>query len=92
MGTILYLVEECAMFFYGPSLDCQIISVKMKGNRCYPLSLMLEKQLVLKTSFGHYTWTWHRRLGYFNFGGINLLNDKDMVHGLLYLERVRWSL
>ncbi|KAM1746060.1 hypothetical protein ACFX11_012725 [Malus domestica] len=72
--------------FDGPSLECQIISVKMRGNRCYPLSLSPEKQLVLKLSFANCARTWHRRLGHLNFGGIKQLKEKDMVHGLPDLE------
>ncbi|KAM2036667.1 hypothetical protein ACFX16_039588 [Malus domestica] len=58
----------------------------MKENRCYPLSLRPEKQLVLKTSFAHCSLTWHRRLGHLYFGGIKKLKDNDMVHGLPYLD------
>ena len=39
-----YLVfggRMCSVFD-SPSLDSLIINVNMKGNRCYPLSLMLE--------------------------------------------------
>ncbi|KAM1032295.1 hypothetical protein ACFX2I_035891 [Malus domestica] len=85
-GYYLVFGGHMCTVFDGPSLESQIIRVKMKENRCYPLSLRPEKQLVLKTSLAHCSLTWHRRLGHLNFGGIKQLKDKDMVHGLPYLD------
>ncbi|XP_048434439.1 uncharacterized protein LOC125474557 [Pyrus x bretschneideri] len=54
-GYYLVFGGSICTVFDGPYLECQIISVKIKGNRCYPLSLRAENQLVLKTSFAHCT-------------------------------------
>ncbi|KAM1699812.1 hypothetical protein ACFX2K_031115 [Malus domestica] len=75
--------------FDGPSLDNLVIKVKKKENRCYPLSLLHDNQLVLKASIDHSTRTWHRRLGHLNFRGLQQLSEKNMVHGLPYLEEIK---
>ena len=66
MGIIYCLEEECVVFD-GPSLENLVIKVKMKGNRCYSLSLLKSNQLVLKDSINHSTWTLHRRLCHLHF-------------------------
>ncbi|CAN6693582.1 unnamed protein product [Malus baccata var. baccata] len=75
--------------FDGPSLDNLVIKVKKKENRCYPLSLLQDNRLVLKASIDHSTRTWHRRLGHLNFRGLKQLSEKNMVHGLPYLEEIK---
>ncbi|KAB2613178.1 hypothetical protein D8674_035494 [Pyrus ussuriensis x Pyrus communis] len=66
----------------GPSLECLVMRVKKKVNRCYPLTLFSENQMVLKASVTHSTEIWHRRFGHLHFGGLKQLRDKEMVHGL----------
>ncbi|BBG95348.1 multidrug resistance-associated protein 9 [Prunus dulcis] len=44
---LLFGGRECCIFD-GPSLDCLVIKVKMKNNRCYPLSLMQADHIALK--------------------------------------------
>ncbi|KAI5314112.1 hypothetical protein L3X38_043288 [Prunus dulcis] len=58
----------------------------MKKNMCYPLSLLVERQLVMKASITQCTWTWHKMLGHLHFRGQKQMRDKDMVHGLPQLE------
>ena len=72
--------------FDGPSLDCLVITVKKKGNRCYPLSFLFENQIALRASVNYSAWVWHRRFGHLHFGGLKQLRDKDMMHGLPQLE------
>ncbi|KAB2608513.1 hypothetical protein D8674_011681 [Pyrus ussuriensis x Pyrus communis] len=66
----------------GPSLECLVMRVKKKVNRCYPLTLFSENQMVLKASVTYSTEIWHRRFGHLHFGGLKQLRDKEMVHGL----------
>lgn len=72
--------------FDGPSLDCLVIKVKKKVNRCYPLTLLPENQIVMKACVTYSTQIWHKRLGHLHFGGLKQLRDKSMVHGLSQLE------
>ncbi|KAB2626386.1 retrovirus-related Pol polyprotein from transposon TNT 1-94 [Pyrus ussuriensis x Pyrus communis] len=46
-------------------------------------------KLVLKASLEHSTQFWHRRLGHLNFRGLQQLSEKNMVHGLPYLETIK---
>ncbi|KAM1224599.1 hypothetical protein COP2_044628 [Malus domestica] len=70
----------------GPSLECLVMKVKKKVNRCYPLALLSENQVVLKASVTHSTKIWHRKLGHLHFSGLKQLQDKKMVHGLPQLD------
>ncbi|BBN68038.1 transposable element gene, partial [Prunus dulcis] len=74
--------------FDGPSLDKLVIKVKMKNNRCYPLSLMQNDQIALRASVTECTWIWHKRLGHLNLRSLKQLRDQSMVHGLPYLEEI----
>ncbi|KAI5351900.1 hypothetical protein L3X38_004791 [Prunus dulcis] len=84
---LLFGGRECCIFD-GPSLDCLVIKVKMKSNRCYPLSLMQADQIALKASVTECTWIWHKRLGHLNLRSLKQLREKEMVHGLPHLEDV----
>ncbi|CAL8169979.1 unnamed protein product [Prunus armeniaca] len=84
---LLFGGRECCIFD-GPSLDCLIIKVKMKNNRCYPLSLMQTDQIALKASVTECTWIWHKRLGHLNLRSLKQLRENEMVHGLPHLEDV----
>lgn len=72
--------------FDGPSLDCLVIKVKKKINRCNPSTILPENQIALKASVIHSFEIWHMRLGHLHFGGFKELRDKDMVHGLPQLK------
>ncbi|CAL8151068.1 unnamed protein product [Prunus armeniaca] len=85
-GYCLVFGEGMCRVFDSPSMDYLIIKVQMKSNRCYPVSFLAEKQLLMKTSFTQSTWIWHKRLGHLHFGGLKHLRDKEMVHGLPTLE------
>ncbi|KAI5318138.1 hypothetical protein L3X38_037846 [Prunus dulcis] len=85
-GYCLVFGEGMCRVFDSPSMDYLITKVEMKSNRCYPVSVLAEKQLLMKTSFLQSPWIWHKRLGHLNFGGLKQLRDKEMVHGLPQLE------
>ncbi|CAL8138644.1 unnamed protein product [Prunus armeniaca] len=50
-GYCLVFGEGMCRVFDSPSMDYLIIKVQMKSNRCYPVSFLAEKQLLMKTSF-----------------------------------------
>ncbi|VVA35630.1 PREDICTED: Retrovirus-related Pol poly from transposon [Prunus dulcis] len=85
-GYFLVFGGGMCSVYDGPSLESLVMKVKKKVNRCYPLVLLSENQVVLKASVTHSTETWHRRLGHLHFGGLKQLRDKEMVHGLPQLE------
>ncbi|KAB2608123.1 retrovirus-related Pol polyprotein from transposon TNT 1-94 [Pyrus ussuriensis x Pyrus communis] len=88
-GYYLVFGGGLCSIYDGPSLENLIIKVKKKENRCYPLSLVKDNHLVLKASLEHSTQFWHRRLGHLNFRGLQQLSEKNMVHGLPYLEATK---
>jgi len=85
-GYFLVFGEGMCKVFDSSSMGCLIMKVQMNKNRCYPVSLVGENQLLMKTNLVHSTWTWHKRLGHLHFKGLKQLRDKDMVHGLPQLE------
>ncbi|KAI5314395.1 hypothetical protein L3X38_043571 [Prunus dulcis] len=84
---LLFGGRECCIYD-SPSLDCLVIKVKMKNNRCYPLSLMEADHIALKASVTECTWIWHKRLGHLNLRSLKQLREKEMVHGLPHFEDV----
>ncbi|CAL8992316.1 unnamed protein product [Prunus brigantina] len=70
------------------SLKNLIVRVQMTNNRCFPLTMILVSDLVLKASVTHCLQTWHKRLGHLNERNIKLLENQDMVHGLPHLEQI----
>ncbi|KAM2937487.1 hypothetical protein FF1_037375 [Malus domestica] len=60
----------------------------MKKNRCYPLTLIQNDQVVLRAGISKSTWIWHKRLGHLHFRGLQQLKNKEMVHGLPVLEEM----
>ncbi|KAM0975401.1 hypothetical protein ACFX2C_018436 [Malus domestica] len=85
-GYFLVFGGGMCSVYDGPSLECLVMKVKKKVNRCYPLALLSENQVVLKASVTHSTKIWHRRLGHLHLGDLKQLRDKNMVHGLPQLE------
>ncbi|CAL8114291.1 unnamed protein product [Prunus armeniaca] len=85
-GYFLVFGGGMCSIYDGSSLESLVMKVKKKVNRCYPLALLSENQVVLKASVTHSTETWHKRLGHLHFVGLKQLRDKEMVHGLPQLE------
>ncbi|CAL2245496.1 unnamed protein product [Prunus armeniaca] len=87
-GYYLAFGGKMCSIFEGPSLKCLVIKVEMKRNRCYPLALLPNDHIALKASISNSTWTWHKRLGHLHLKGLSQLKEKDMVHGLPFMEKV----
>ncbi|CAL8174176.1 unnamed protein product [Prunus armeniaca] len=87
-GYYLVFGGKVCSIFEGPSLECLVIKVEIKRNRCYPLALLPNDHIALKASVSNSTWTWHKRLGHLHLKGLSQLKEKDMVHGLLFMEKV----
>lgn len=56
-GYFLVFGERMCKVFDSFSMNCLIIKVSMKKNRCYPLCLLAENQLAMKATVTHCTWT-----------------------------------
>ncbi|KAM1470398.1 hypothetical protein ACFX11_041122 [Malus domestica] len=87
-GYYLLFGGKMCSIFDGPSLDCLVLKVEMKKNRCYPLTLIPNDQVVLRAGISKSTWIWHKRLGHLHFRGLQQLKNKEMVHGLPVLEEM----
>ncbi|CAL1382197.1 unnamed protein product [Linum trigynum] len=55
--------------------------VPMSRNRMFTLNIQTE-MAKLKACVKDNTWLWNLRYGHLNFGGLKLLDQKKMVHGL----------
>ncbi|KAI5322512.1 hypothetical protein L3X38_031584 [Prunus dulcis] len=85
-GYYLLFGGKICSIFDRSSLDSLVIKVEMKRN--YPLALLPNDHIALNASVSHSTWTWHKSLGHLHLRGMNQLKEKEMVHGLPYLEKV----
>ncbi|VVA28354.1 PREDICTED: Retrovirus-related Pol poly from transposon, partial [Prunus dulcis] len=77
-GYYLVFGGKLCSIFEGPSLECLVIKVEMKRNRCYPLALLPNDHIALKASVSNSTWTWHKRLGHLHLKGLSQLKEKNM--------------
>ncbi|KAI5335543.1 hypothetical protein L3X38_025676 [Prunus dulcis] len=68
--------------FDDSSLSNMVVSVKQKGNRCFPLTFNTIKEISLKTSVQECSKIWHKRFGHLNFRSLKLLQSQAMVLGL----------
>ncbi|CAL8166111.1 unnamed protein product [Prunus armeniaca] len=56
-GYYLVFGGKLCSIFEGPSLECLVIKVQMKRNRCYLLALLPNDHIALKASIPNSTWT-----------------------------------
>ncbi|KAI5348811.1 hypothetical protein L3X38_001698 [Prunus dulcis] len=58
------------------------------GKLCSIFEGPLVECLVIKASVSNSTWTWHKWLGHLHLKGLSQLKEKEMVHGLPFMEKV----
>lgn len=63
-----------------------IAQVNMTTNRMFPLYLNNNTQSCFSTRLKDEAWLWHFRYGHLNFGGLKLLEQKNMVTGLPQIQ------
>ncbi|XP_070681739.1 uncharacterized protein [Malus domestica] len=68
--------------FDDMSLRTLVVSVKQKGNRCFPLIFSTNKELALRTNMQEDAKMWHKRFGHLNFRNFKLLQSQGMALGL----------
>ena len=59
-----------------------IAQVNMTMNRMFPLYLHHTTHSCFSTKLKDAAWLWHFRYGHLNFGGLKILQQKNMVSGL----------
>lgn len=63
-----------------------IAKVKMTPNRMFPLYIQNTPFSCLSTKLKDAAWLWHFRYGHLNFGGLKVLQQKEMVVGLPHFD------
>ncbi|KAM2001220.1 hypothetical protein EV1_008213 [Malus domestica] len=81
-GYFLLFGDYKVDIFYDRTLTNLVVSVKQKGNRCFPLVFKSNDHLVLKTNVHQSSTMWHKRFGHLNFRSLQQLQEHDMVIGL----------
>ncbi|KAM2946602.1 hypothetical protein COP2_029388 [Malus domestica] len=81
-GYFLLFGDYKVDIFDDRTLTNLVVSVKQKGNRCFPLVFKSNDHLVLKTNVHQSSTMWHKRFGHLNFRSLQQLQEHDMVLGL----------
>ncbi|CAN6541819.1 unnamed protein product [Malus baccata var. baccata] len=81
-GYFLVFGDYKVDIFYDRTLTNLVVSVKQKGNRCFPLVFKSNDHLVLKTNVHQSSTMWHKRFGHLNYRSLQQLQEHDMVLGL----------
>ncbi|KAM1496365.1 hypothetical protein ACFXTO_030979 [Malus domestica] len=81
-GYFLLFGDYKVDVFDDRSLQNLVVSVKQRGNRCFPLILNTNKELALRTNVQECVRIWHKRFGHLNFRSLKLLQSQEMVLGL----------
>ncbi|CAL9013160.1 unnamed protein product [Prunus brigantina] len=77
------LFGDCKVdIFDDRTLQHLVVSVRQKGNRCFPLVFNTNKEFALKTSVHECSKLWHKRFGHLNFKSLKLLQTQELVLGL----------
>ncbi|KAI5345500.1 hypothetical protein L3X38_013377 [Prunus dulcis] len=81
-GYFLVFGDHKVDIFDDSSLSNMVVSVKQKGNICFPLTFNTIKEIALKTNVQECSKIWHKRFGHLNFRSLKLLQSQAMVLGL----------
>ncbi|CAL2230000.1 unnamed protein product [Prunus armeniaca] len=82
-GYFLLFDDYIVEIYDDKSLKHLVTKVPMTGNRCFPLSIQYANAVAMKATFKGTTWCWHRRYGHLNLQNLKLLQQKELVYGLL---------
>ncbi|CAN6680964.1 unnamed protein product [Malus baccata var. baccata] len=75
-GYFLLFGDYKVGVFDDRSLRNMVVSVKQKGNRCFPLIFSINKELALRTNVYGDAKMWHQRYGHLNFRSLKLLQSQ----------------
>lgn len=77
------LFGDCKVDIFDDStLQHLVVSLRQKGNGCFPLVFNTNKEFVLKASVHECSKLWHRRFEHLNFTSLKLLQKQELVLGL----------
>lgn len=62
------------------------IQIHMTGNKMFPLEISCIDDFALVANVKNQSWLWHLRYGHLNYNGLELLEKKNMVHGLPHIS------
>ncbi|CAL8112734.1 unnamed protein product [Prunus armeniaca] len=82
-GYCLVFGDSTVEIYDDKSLKHLVTKVLMTRNRCFPLSLKYVNAVAMKATVKETTWCWHRRCGHLNLPNLRLLQQKELVYGLL---------
>ena len=86
---VFFKKNVCTIYDKYPSKQL-IARVEMTKNRMFPLTMrndLTNSLNAYKTKSLDQSWLWHLRYGHLHFGGLELLQNKHMVKGLLSIEQ-----
>ena len=63
-----------------------IAQVEMSKNKMFILDIRNDVAECFKAYVKDTSWLWHLRLGHLNFGDLNMLSNKQMVHDLPHID------
>ncbi|XP_060974068.1 uncharacterized protein LOC133039239 [Cannabis sativa] len=64
-----------------------VLLVKMKENGCFPIQWRYASSVAMQAQTDE-SWLWHRRFGHFNFYGLKILKQKNMMRDLLAIKEI----
>ncbi|KAM6582397.1 hypothetical protein CsatB_009399 [Cannabis sativa] len=68
-------------------LPLTLKEVKMKENRCFPIQWRYASNVAMQAQIDE-SWLWYRRFGHFNFHGLKILTQKNMMRDLPKIKEI----
>ncbi|KAK4397017.1 Retrovirus-related Pol polyprotein from transposon TNT 1-94 [Sesamum angolense] len=86
-GYTLHFGGDSCTIYDNKDKTLKIAEVRMKEHRCFPIHLQYMGRTAMKAQEDQ-SWLWHRRLGHFNFQGLQILHQKKMMTDLPQIQAV----
>ncbi|XP_060959151.1 uncharacterized protein LOC133030429 [Cannabis sativa] len=86
-GYSLHFEGDSCTIYDKQDKSFQIAKVKMKENRCFPIQWRYASNVAMQAQTDE-SWLWHRRFGHFNFHGLKILKQKNMMRDLPAMKEI----
>ena len=86
-GYSLHFEGNSCTIYDKQDKSFQIAKVKMKENRCFPIQWKYASNVAMLAQTDE-SWLWHRRFGHFNFHGLKILKQKNMMRDLPTIKEI----
>ncbi|TXG53197.1 hypothetical protein EZV62_022366 [Acer yangbiense] len=83
--SVHFDVGKCKIFYKKNNLT--VANVKMSKSKVFPLMFPFDEKFAFKAVSADLSSLWHLRYGHLNNRGLHLLKEKNMVVGLLEIEK-----